>query len=188
MKYLKYLFFFSLTLAVVSCSDDANDNPELRTESLVGTWSMISLEAETTSAGEVLTIPFNSVAQTVGSNFDLTVVFTESDYTAVGSYDVSITGTLNGLPIDPVEETVSLEQESGTYSIVNNEIIFEDIFLIVDDLPEDGPDLSVDIDSSIDASGNLVVVQAIEATVMEEGNPIPFTTTINATSIFTRVE
>ena len=190
MKHFKTLVLFVASVAIISCSEDDSNNTPVDAQTLVGTWAMTVLQADTQASGTAVGIPFNSVANTVGSNFDFTITFTESTYSASGSYDLTTTGTINGEPLDSETETIIVENEMGTYTIENGQIIFGDTLFLEDELPDD-PSLDVDfnITTNIDGNGNLVIEQNVDFDIMETGEfPANLSTAVAARIVFTRVE
>ncbi|UII76313.1 hypothetical protein LV716_00535 [Flagellimonas sp. HMM57] len=182
MKYLKLFFLSTLLISFISCSDD-DETPQIDSDSLLGTWTMISLDADTDLDGNFSIIDIESSTNTVGENFDYDLTFTETGYTVEGSYDLVTTGTTNGQPINDTTSITDVS-ESGTYTLDGNTITVDGDLYEYDinevDLSGVLTDQSAKV--SLNSNGQLVIDQIIDQNVNEEG--IMFTVKIDATTIW----
>lgn len=188
MRHLKTYFFIFILIAFISCENDDSNTNSIDSQTLVGTWEMTSLIADTQISGTALGIPFTSLTTSVGSNFDYTFTFTETTYSGEGTYDITTTGTLNGENLDPDTETITNENVEGTYTIVDGQIVFNEVLFLEDEIPESSP-FNINASTSFDANGNLVVNQDVQFDIMEGGEfPATISTTIESIVVFTKVD
>ena len=178
MKIVKLLSLSLLLTLFISCSsDDDGGNTPVDQDSLIGTWEMISLNVDTDFSGTLLQIPFTSSTNSVGENFDYTLTFTETTYSASGTYDIVTTGTINGVPIDEERETVTDANESGTYEFVDGELVIDGELIDLDDINDelDGAEIDPNFEASLNSNGELVIEQNGEITVDFEDTPLDVT-------------
>lgn len=123
MKHLKSIItLIILTFTLASCStDDAPDSVD--TNLIIGEWSMTEFtyntETTVTFGGQTI----NSQGDGEGSNFDYNVTFSEDNtLVANGSYDLTITGTVNGEAISAQNSTVSEVNTNGDWSINGDQL------------------------------------------------------------------
>ncbi len=176
-----------MLIAFSSCENDDSNTSSIDSQMLVGTWEMTSLLADTQVSGTALGIPFTSLTTSAGSNFDYTLTFTETTYSGEGSYDITTTGTLNGETLDPDMETITNENVTGTYTIENGQIIFNEVLFLEDEIPQEAP-FNLNVLTRFDANGNLVVSQDVQFDLTEGGEfPATLSTTVESVVVFTRV-
>ena len=168
------LLFFSMTLSLfISCSNDDDTATPVDQDTLIGTWEMTSLNVDTEFSGTLLQIPFASSTNSVGENFDYTLTFTETTYSASGSYDIVTTGTVNGVPLDEERETITDANESGTYEFVDGELIIDDALIDLDEINSEleGAEIDPNFEATLNSNGDLVIEQSGEIIVDFEGTP-----------------
>ena len=174
MKILKLLSLSILLTLFISCSSDDDENTmPVDQDSLIGTWEMISLRVDTNFSGTVLEVPITSSTNSVGENFDYTLTFTETTYSASGSYDIVTTGTVNGIPLDEERETIADASESGTYEFVDGELVIDGAVIDLDDIDElEGAEFDPNFEASLNSNGELVIEQSGEVSIDVEGTPL----------------
>ncbi len=176
MKYLKLLFLFVVPFSIISCSDDDEADQPIDATTLIGTWDMTSLASvlalTTTLEGSEVTIGGIST----GENIDFTITFTETEYTVNGTYDVVTVGTLNGEDVSTETESLEFMNESGSYTLNNNTIEFQNGVLTEDntDFEIDDPGLEQLTVSITNNGQNLTLSQDVDTVTEEEGVPISF--------------
>jgi hypothetical protein len=171
-KLTTVLIAFTLFL---SCSnDDGETSTPVDQDSLVGTWEMISLNADVDFSGELAGLPVTSSTSSVGENFDYTITFTETTYSSSGSYDIVTTGTLNGIPLDEERETISDANERGTYELVDGELIIDGDLVDLEEANSEleGVEFDPNFEVTFNSNGELVIEQSDAITVEAEGTPI----------------
>lgn len=180
MKTLKAFIILSLCLSVISCDKDNETTTPADAQSIIGSWSLSALEADVDLSSSFEGLPINSSTNSVGENFDYTVVFTESTYTVEGSYDIVTTGTINGIPIDTDRQTITDISETGTYNFNDGTIEFDGNVFDFESNDVEFSEFSGDQELSVsfDSNGNLVMTQILETTIEEQG--IEVTTAIDA--------
>ncbi len=129
MKIIK-LLLIGLFIATISCSsDDSTSNPlppEPVEPSIVGTWTMTSIETTintttTTSQGDSTTA--NSTGD--GSNLNIVVTFTENpnNSTSTGTYSLTLTTDFGGgQTTTQTFDNLSFENLVGGWSINGNQL------------------------------------------------------------------
>ena len=164
---------FSLVF-FVSCSDDDSDTTPVDQDTLIGTWEMISLNVDTDISGTFAEVPVTSTTSSVGENFDYTIVFTETTYSATGSYDVVTTGSVNGVPLDEERETVTDANERGTYEFVDGELVIDGELIDIEEANSEleGAELDSNFEVTLNSNGELVVEQNGEVSIEVEGSPL----------------
>ncbi|WP_343486716.1 hypothetical protein [Allomuricauda sp. d1] len=174
MKTLKLISALFVLTFFISCSDDDENTTPVDQDSLIGTWEMTGLNADIDFSGNIEGISFTSETNTVGENFDYIITFTETTYTASGSYDIVTNGTLNGVPIDEDRQTISDANESGTYSVQDGELVIDGELVDLESINSDLEGASVDgtFESFIDGNGNLVIEQVQDLQINEGGIPL----------------
>ena len=183
MKILKVFLALTVLIFFNACSDDDGTTP-VDSESLVGTWEAISLNVDSEINTTVLQIPIQTQTTTVGENIDYEVTFTETEYTAVGGYDLTTTGTINGVPSDFDPVSITGISETGTYSINGNQITIDGNLY---EFEADGISLSEPSEQQVaqialNSNGDLVITQNIEQTVTQDG--VDFEVAVDAVSIW----
>lgn len=186
MKALKLLIAIVAISTFVACDKDEDTTTPVDQESLIGTWSLISLNADTETSGSFGGFPFDADLNTVGENFDYTVTFTETTYETRGSYDIVTTGTFAGVPLEePERGTIDNIDEMGTYSLENAELTINGVLLDLDlELPE-GIEYP-EIDLFFNSNGELVMDQKFTQEINEEG--IQVSVDFDSRSIWRKVE
>ena len=175
MKTLKLLSVLSVFAFFISCSNDDDENTSpVDQDTLIGTWEMTSLTVDTDFTGDLLGLPVVSSTNSVGENFDYTLTFTETSYSASGSYDIVTTGTVNGIPLDEQTETINDASESGTYEFVDGELVIDGALVDLEDASSEleGTEIDPNFEVAVNANGELIVEQDGEITIEEEGVPI----------------
>ena len=174
MKILKLLILTLSLTFFVSCSDDDENTTPVDQETLIGTWEMIALNVNTDIRGTFGEVPITSSTSSGGENFDYTIVFTETTYTATGSYDVVTTGTVNGIPLDEERETVMDANERGTYEFVDGELVIDGELIDIEEANSEleGVELDSNFEVSLNSNGELVVEQNGEVAILVEGSPL----------------
>ena len=172
MKILKPFFALFLFLSFVACDSDDEEITAVNAQSIIGSWSLDELEANADFTTQVEGIPFTGNVQSVGENFDFTLIFTETTYSVEGSYDLVTTGTVNGLPIDTDRQSITDISETGTYTLNDDGTIEFDGTVF--DLGSVDTEITEVLDDQVltvafDDNGNLVLTQNIETTVEEQG-------------------
>lgn len=171
-KLISTAFLFVL---FISCSEDDGNTNAIDQEALIGTWEMIALNADTEFDGTVSGFPLMATTNSTGENFNYVLTFTETTYEASGSYDVVTNGTANGEPIEAQRETVTDANERGTYEIVDGELIIDGELFDFDEANSEleGVELDLNIETTINSNGELVVEQSGEVTIqLEEGGDV----------------
>ncbi|MEM9143294.1 MAG: hypothetical protein AAGA86_09920 [Bacteroidota bacterium] len=98
----------ALALVLWSCDNEDDTTTPLDAESLIGEWTLISLEADIDLETNVFQlVPINSSTTSVGENFDYDLTLTETEYHVEGGYDLVTTATLNGESIGEDRQTIS---------------------------------------------------------------------------------
>ncbi|MFC4633753.1 lipocalin family protein [Dokdonia ponticola] len=184
-KLVKLCMVLFVVTSFVSCSTD-DDGGSDTSASLVGTWSVTSLDYEGTTSFDFLGETINTSFEGVGQNLDLDFTFTENpnEYTAEGSYDIVLDFTVNGMS---ETETTSVDnlQQVGTWERNGNILSI------------DGEIIDIDLDIPVgDTTGmsELTILELTETTlrlgqdvteeVTEEG--ITVSITINSEIVFSR--
>ncbi|GGG20817.1 hypothetical protein GCM10011344_21950 [Dokdonia pacifica] len=146
----------------VGCSSDDDSNNDT-SASLVGTWTVTSLEYEGATSFELLGEPINTSFDGVGQNLDLEIEFTESpnEYRSSGSYDVVVNFDVNGMT---ETETSSVDNFEGEGTWERNGNI----------LSVDGSIVDVDIDFPLteDMTMNDVTILELTETTLRLGQDV----------------
>ncbi|MDC6367007.1 MULTISPECIES: hypothetical protein [Flavobacteriaceae] len=176
----------AVTLLFISCNKDEDTTP-VDNESLIGSWSLISLEADIDLETNFSGLPIESSTKSVGENFDYTLTFTETTYAVEGGYDLVTTGTVNGVPIDSDTQSISGISETGTYEFSNSSITIDGQLyeFELNEIDTSGISLDQSMDVAFNGDGNLVITQNQEATITEDG--IDFTYNVDAVMILTKI-
>ncbi|MEM8929194.1 MAG: hypothetical protein AAGC45_13425 [Bacteroidota bacterium] len=171
LRLIPVLFTFVL---FVSCSDD-DDNTTMPVDqdTLLGTWEMILLNVNTDISGN-LDFPITSSTNSVGENLNYTLTFTETNYSASGSYDIVTTGTVNGSPLDEERETVTNVNESGTYELVDGELVIDGGVIDLEDINSEleGAEINPNFEATLNSNGELVIEQNGDISIDVEGAPL----------------
>lgn len=182
MKSLKFIFAITATLFFISCDNEEDDTTPVTSETIIGSWSTTALEADILIEGDINGIPFVSDTRSIGENFDYVLTFTETEYTAVGGYDLVTTGTLNGETITTDTTSIRDISETGTYSFDDGTITFDGQLFEFN-----GDDLEMSnqtLDIAFNADGDLVITQEINIDMTE--GVFPNETSINAAMVLER--
>lgn len=171
MKIFKVFIIVVLCLSITSCDKDDETTSPVDAQSLIGSWSMTAFEADVDLSSSFEGLPINSSTNSVGENFDYTLIFTETTYTVEGSYDIVTTGTVNGIPIDTDRQTITDISETGTYSFDDGIIEFDGNAFDFESNDIEFSEFSGDQELSVsfDSNGNLVMTQVLETTIEEQG-------------------
>jgi hypothetical protein len=128
MKFTKILLLLFILAIAVSCGDDDDGGTPLTTNSLEGTYNIVSftgMATYTDTENGVTTIENSAIT---ASNFvNATITFTAAGtVTSTGTYTLTETTTENGVVTDEFsyEEEVDI---NATYSINGNEIVINGI-------------------------------------------------------------
>nr|WP_299342091.1 hypothetical protein [Allomuricauda sp.] len=185
MKIFKPFLLFAFVALIASCSDDDSTEP-IDAETLIGSWTAISLDADIDLNGDFAGIPVVSSTNTVGENLDYNVTFTETEYTVTGGYDLVTTGTVNGEPLDAEPTSISGINETGTYSLDGNTLTIDGNIYDFDANGVSLSEVSAEqiVEVSINSNGELVMRERGEQTLTVEG--INFTVDIDAVSVWRR--
>ena len=128
MKPTKILLIFVLALSVISCNkkdDDGETNSFLlNAANLAGTHALTFLTINIEETTEINGIPVTSTITSVGSTFQVEIIFLENGtYTIEGQYLMTTTVSVAGQSETDTE--IIVLDEGGTYSIdANEETIF----------------------------------------------------------------
>lgn len=174
MKMYRVIPFLCAFILFISCSDDDSDTTPIDQDTLIGTWEMISLNVNTDISGTFAEVPITSSTSSVGENFDYTIVFTETTYSATGSYDIVTTGTVNGVPLDEERETITDANERGTYEFVDGELVINGELIDLEDANSEleGAELDPNFEVALNSNGELVVEQSGDVSIEVEGSPL----------------
>ncbi len=183
MKSFKLLIALFAVFFFNSCSEDDSTSP-VDAESLLGTWTVISLNADSNVNTNLLQVPIQTSTTSVGENFNYDVTFTETEYTVVGGYDLITTGTINGIPTDFDPVSITDVSETGTYALNGNDITIDGNLY---EFEADGISLSETSEQQVaqiafNSNNELVMTQNVEETVNQDG--IEFVVKIKAVSVW----
>lgn len=122
MKSVKYFLVLFLAFNILGC--DSSDNEPifvLSKANLIGTYSMESMTLNTKTTTEVSGFPVVVNANSVGSLFQINLIFNSDDtYSIKGEYAVKTTTTsIGSSPI--VNEQIIVIDEAGTYAVDNTD-------------------------------------------------------------------
>ncbi|WP_136467957.1 hypothetical protein [Flagellimonas onchidii] len=183
MNSAKIFLSLAVTLLFISCNKDEDTTP-VDSESLIGTWSLISLDADIDLDTDFSGLSIKSSTKSVGENFDYTLTFTETTYAVEGGYDLVTTGTVNGEPLDPQTNTIDDLDTTGTYEFSedSNSITIDGQLynFDLDDIDTSEVSLDQDISLVFDKDGNLVMTENQQATISEDGITLSYTADIVA--------
>lgn len=183
MKPFKLLLAVFTLIFFNSCSEDDSTTP-VDSESLLGTWTVISLNADSDVNTNLLQIPIQTSTTTVGENINYDVTFTETEYTVMGGYDLITTGTINGISSDFDPVSITDISETGTYTLSGNNITIDGNLY---EFEADGISLSETSEQQVaqivfNSNGELVMTQNVEETVSQDGTD--FEVKIKAVSVW----
>ncbi|MEX0315606.1 MAG: hypothetical protein AB3N18_15625 [Allomuricauda sp.] len=187
MNSVKTFLSLAVTLLLfLSCSKDEDTTP-VDSESLIGTWSLISLNADVDLETNFSGLPLKSSTKSVGENFDYTLTFTETTYAVEGGYDLVTTGTVNGVPIDSDTQSISGLSETGTYEFSDGSITVDGQLYEFELNEVDTSAISLDqsMDVVFNGDGDLVITQKQDATITQDG--IELTYSVDAKMVLTKI-
>ncbi len=121
MKNFKLLLLAFLSLTIINCSEDDEDNTiALNAANLAGVYDMnlfTAIETETETVNGVSTI---TRYEEVGTSFNATFTFNSNGtLTTSGSYDYTEEEFVNGTLVDTDSDT-QIFNDAGTYTVTNN--------------------------------------------------------------------
>jgi len=121
MKISKILLVLFVSISVLSCKkdDDGDNSFLLSSANLAGTYSISSLNADTTITTVLAGIPISVVTNSVGSVFQIDIIFSDAGtYTVNGQYLLTSTTTGDGQTTTNSE--IIVLDETGSYQIDAN--------------------------------------------------------------------
>ncbi|MEO1013181.1 MAG: hypothetical protein AAFX53_17955 [Bacteroidota bacterium] len=188
MQFLKKIFFIAFSLVLFSCDkDDDNPNTPVDADSLIGSWTLVSLEADTDLETEIPGFPpVDSSTKSIGENMDYELTFTETEYEVTGGYDLVTNGTVNGEVMDEDRQTISNVSQKGTYELRDGVLILDNSLY---ELEAAGTEINeylkdYEVDLSFNSNGELVMREKAEVTFNEEG--LALTVDVDADSVWKR--
>ncbi len=180
LKLAKLFFTLSLLIFINACAND--DDVSTDPESLIGTWSAISFNADIESSTMVEEEDFLISTIALGSNFDYNVTFTESAFTTSGGYDMTTSGSFNGDIISESTDSYSNVSGSGTYTADNSSLTIGGSFFAFEfngmNLDSQGSTQTVSYE--INSNNELVITQ--NETMETTTSGVTSTTTIVSSS------
>ena len=200
MKKLGILFSIFILLTAFTCENeplegdfvseeiDNNDNNN-NNASLVGTWALVEFNADITSTttfdGGEFVLDFST--ELVSADYNL--VFTETDYTVSGDYELMSTTIVNGELNDSYTDAYTDVFGEGVYSTNGNVMTINGSFLDfeVDGMPAAVDDVDQDADFTLSADGQTLTFFQDEEQLQEDNN-LDASTVINSSSVWQKVE
>ena len=121
MKLLKSLFVLFVAVSLVSCSsDDDNNQYTLNNANLSGTHSLTFFNSSDTETTNINGLDVVTEFTTVGSTFQVTVVFSENGtYSIDGEFVSNYVTRVAGQIVEEGTEIIDIENETGNYSSDN---------------------------------------------------------------------
>ncbi|WP_033960591.1 hypothetical protein [Psychroserpens jangbogonensis] len=200
MKKLGILFSIFMLLTAFTCENeplegdfvseeiDNNDNNN-NNASLVGTWALVEFNADITSTttfdGGEFVLDFST--ELVSADYNL--VFTETDYTVSGDYELMSTTIVNGELNDSYTDAYTDVFGEGVYSTNGNVMTINGSFLDfeVDGMPAAVDDVDQDADFTLSADGQTLTFFQDEEQLQEDNN-LDASTVINSSSVWQKLE
>ncbi|SDS27923.1 hypothetical protein SAMN04515667_1817 [Formosa sp. Hel1_31_208] len=136
MKKLAYLFCLFMLLSAFTCEDEPLEDGITNevasdTSSLIGTWTLVSMEADINIDTNFAGIDFSSEFNAEVTNSDYNLVFTAANYTVSGDYEMTITSTFEGETTSYTDSYTDVSG-SGTYSTNGNVMTIDGSFIEFD--------------------------------------------------------
>jgi len=187
MKISNFLFA-GLLLLLASCGEEGiSPNPEAQ---IVGTWTAQSFTASMEATSEFAGTSVNISMDMEGQDMDYLLTFTETDYSAAGTYGIKGSVDAGGGSLIPLDQTYTEVTGDGTYSLNGDEITSNGAFF---DFTVEGFDMSMlqgEVKATIEklTDKELIFVQETEETTSQEvGGEISISTSkIMARSVWKR--
>jgi|GEM_PF-1982780 len=120
MKFIHLTFLLLLVAGFTSCDDDEND---MMNPGLVGDWTALSLDASIDATLTSPTVNTSSNTELSGTAFDYDLNFSETQFTAGGTYDISTTTTANGTTTT-TDNSYTGVSNTGPYTATGSQITF----------------------------------------------------------------
>ncbi len=129
MKKFTYLFCLFILCSAFTCeneplegdfvSEDVNNPDNQSNGSLVGTWTLVSMDADITTTTSFQGIDFSGAFNVELIDSDYTLVFDEDSYTVSGDYELTITSTFDGMS-ESYTDSYTNVTGGGNYSTNGN--------------------------------------------------------------------
>lgn len=128
MKKFTYLFCLFILCSAFTCENEPLDgdfvlednNPDNQANgSLVGTWTLVSMEADIATSTVFQGIDFSVAFTAEVTDSDYTLVFAEDSYTVSGDYEMTITSTFDGVT-ETYTDSYTNVTGGGNYSTNGN--------------------------------------------------------------------
>lgn len=185
---LRKLLLLTLVVSLISC--DENEDPQaggiVDSKLLVGDWVLASLDATTASTITVNSISVKTTTISKGKNMNYELNMTDSAYTAVGSYDLSTSVSVSGVPAQTTEHSFTDIDAKGAYAINGNAITLKGGLVSFEASAGtvSSPDLNQVATFLINAAGQLVFtqVQSVDTVIVD----IPTKIEINSSTVWNK--
>lgn len=197
MKKLSLLFSMFVLLTAFTCENEPLEGDFVSEEidnnnnntSLVGTWTLVEFNADITSTttfdGGEFVLDFSTELVTA----DYNLVFTETDYTVSGDYELMSTTIVNGELNDSYTDAYTDVFGEGVYSTNGSVMTINGSFLDfeVDGMPAAVDDVDQDADYTLSADGQTLTFFQDEEQLQNDNN-LDASTTINSSSVWEKIE
>lgn len=214
MKKISFLLCLFVLLTAFTCEDESIDEELVNQEvlndntnnnnggnsgnngnngnssaSLVGTWTLIDFDVDLTSTtdagGQIFVIDFTT--EMISSDYNL--VFTETEYTVSGDYELSSSTSIDGMPNDTYTDTYTDVFGEGTYTTNGNIMSINGSFLDfeVDGMPANVDDVDQDANFELSDDGQTLTFNQDEEQIQSD-NGFDVTTVTVATSVWQKID
>ena len=128
MKKFTYLFCLFILCSAFTCENEPLEGDFVTEEvdpdnqvngSLVGSWSLVSMDADITTTTSFQGFDFSGVFNAEVTDSDYTLVFAEDTYTVSGDYEMTITSTFDGVT-ETYTDSYTNVTGGGNYSTNGN--------------------------------------------------------------------
>lgn len=128
MKKIAYLFCLFILCSAFTCENEPLEGDFVTEEvdpdnvangSVVGTWTLVSMEADITTTTSFQGIDFSGVFNAEVTDSDYTLVFEASTYSVSGDYEMTITSTFEGVS-ESYTDSYTNVTGGGNYSTNGN--------------------------------------------------------------------
>ncbi len=196
MKKFSFLLCLFVLLSAFTCEDEPLegefDAQNENNASLVGTWELILFDTEFLNESEFQGQSTTSEFSAEGMNMDYNLVFSETNYTVSGSYDLLTTIQMSGMESETVTYSYTDVQGNGTYTTNGNEMTINGSFVEVeiegfDDIQLLDSEQEQSAEFILSADGQtLTFLQNFEESQNQQG--LNFTISGSSSSVWQKIE
>lgn len=198
MKKLSFLFCLFILLTAFTCENESLEGEFVEDDidviigdtnpDLIGSWTLIDMNADIVSETEFNGVNFTSEFSVEITDSDYVLTFTASDYTVEGDYTVDISTTVNGDTTSSTDSYTNV-QGFGTYVTNGNIMTVDGTFVEFDfeDMPMEVDQGEQSVEYMLSADGQTLTFDQDDVQTSNEGGVNVSNSTIS-TSVWQRLD